>query len=149
VSSSPPNPPLPQGEGAGGPAPALTTPGRQAFITLLAALPWILVLSQFLLVIPRYERMFREHGLKLTPFTALLIDISAWARSHVLFALALTIVLVFATVGAVVAVQAGLVSRRIRSLVLLLAFGVPCGLFILSWVGVMGTHRTLVEGLNK
>jgi hypothetical protein len=148
--STSPVPPLPRGEGAGGPA-ALqrSTSGRSTILTLLAALPWLLLLFQLLLVVPRYQRLFHEHGLKTPAFTSAILDVSMWVRGHTFIAVGITLVLIFATVGVVLAAQAGLVSKRIRYLFLTLAFAIPCGLFVLSWVGVMGTHRTLVEGLKK
>ena len=33
--------------------------------------------------------------------------------------------------------------------VLLFVFGLPCLVFALAWLGVLNTHRTLVEGLRK
>jgi hypothetical protein len=41
------------------------------------------------------------------------------------------------------------VSRRTRVLVLLAAFGVPCALFAVAWLGVDVAHRRLDEGLSK
>jgi type II secretory pathway component PulF len=108
-----------------------------------------LVLLQLLTVFPRYEKLFREFGVHLPPGVALLLDVSAWANGHVLLALVLTLVLTGLSVGTAHATQTGGLSRGWRLLVLLLVFGVPCGFYVLSWVGMLHTHRTLVEGLKK
>jgi hypothetical protein len=161
----PPDPPPQPGEGGSGPRPAsaslVRVPGRgegpgaprvsarRLVITSLAALPWALVLFQFRLVLPRYDKLFRELGLKVDSLTQFFLDVSAWVRAHVPLAFVVTFALIGASVGLAYAVQAPGVSRERRLLVLLAVFAVPCALFVLSWVGVMGTHRTLVEGLKK
>ena len=43
---------------------SVPSPNRRRAVTLLAALPWPAVLFQFLAVLPRYDKMFREFGLQ-------------------------------------------------------------------------------------
>jgi type II secretory pathway component PulF len=100
-------------------------------------------------VVPRYERMIREHGLKLTASTQMLLDLSLWANAYPLFAGLLTLGLMAAGAALAYVAQSGGISRNARLLLLVAVFVVPCGLFVLTWVGVQGTHRTLVEGLKK
>jgi hypothetical protein len=46
-------------------------------------------------------------------------------------------------------VQSAAVPLARRAAALLFVFGLPCLVFALAWVGVLHTHRTLVEGLRK
>jgi hypothetical protein len=139
-------PPL---SGAGDAAPAAPAPTRRALVTLLAALPWVLLLFQFVAVIPRYERMYRENALKVPAYTQFLLDVAAWVNGRFLLAGLLTLALMAAGVWFSHTAQSPGTSRASQYLLLLTAFLVPCGLFVLTWVGVMGTHSRLVEGLNK
>lgn len=123
--------------------------GRRRIVAILAVLPWPLVLFQFLLIVPRYARLFRDIRLQVPPATTLLIDISTWARSHTLPAFAMASVLTFASVIVAQTVQSIPLSRTRRGLILLVVFGLPCLVFALTWLGVWSTHRTLVEGLNR
>ena len=142
-----PNPPPPGAAGGGGGSPP--SAARRVTVTLLAAVPWLLILFELLYVVPRYEQMFREHGLKLPASTQRLLDASRWANAHPSVAGPLTFAL--AAGGAAVAYLAlsPRRSRNARALLLLAVFAIPCGLFVLTWVGVEGTRRTLVEGFNE
>jgi hypothetical protein len=128
---------------------SLPSPARRRIVTLLAVLPWPLILFQFLFTLPRYEKLFREYGLHMSSLTNLLFDIALWVRAYTFFAFALTLLLTGISVLVADFVQTCAISRWRRWLVLLVVFGVPCFLFVLSWLGVLGTHRKLVEGLNK
>src|SRR5262245_31073841 len=128
---------------------SLPSPARRRTVTFLAVLPWPLILFQFLFTLPRYEKMFREYGLKISDFTALLFDIAAWVHDHMFLAFGFTFLFTGLSVVTADVVQTRSVSKSRRLLVLLVVFGLPCLLFVLSWLGVLGTHRRLVEGLNK
>jgi type II secretory pathway component PulF len=128
---------------------SVPSPNRRRAVTLLAALPWPAVLFQFLAVLPRYDKMFREFGLKLDDFTAVLLNASAWVRAHFLIALAGALGLMAVSVFAAHTVQSVDLPRNRRAAVLLFVFGVPCLVFGLAWLGVLNTHRTLVEGMRK
>jgi hypothetical protein len=130
-------------------APPAPSPPPRGLVTVLALLPWPLVLFEFLLVLPRYEKLFRAYRLKVNSVAAVLLDISAWVRAHVFLAVLTTFVLMGISVGAAHVAQTLPVSKWRRLLALLVAFALPCVLFVLSWVGVMWTHRTLVEGLKR
>jgi type II secretory pathway component PulF len=136
----PPTPPR-SGEGGSG--------ARQRIITLLSILPWALLLFQFLLVLPRYDQLFRRFGVKLDDFTTLLLRISNWVRANVLLSFLIVFALMGANVLASVLAQQAKVSRRRRIAMLLVIFGVPCLLFLVTWVGVLATHRRLIEGLQR
>jgi type II secretory pathway component PulF len=125
------------------------SPSRQRIITLISILPWALVLFEFLFVLPRYDRLFRQFKLQLDDFTQLLIKISAWIAANVLLSFLITFVLMGVNVAVSVVAQSPKVSRRRRIWLLLLAFGVPCLAFAITWVGVEITHRRLVEGLQR
>jgi type II secretory pathway component PulF len=127
---------------------SLPSPARRRAVTLLATLPWALVLFQFLLIVPRYGKLFREFGLKVPAVTELLLNISAWVRGNVLLSFLIAFVLTGISVGVAHAVQTIQMSRGRRLFFLLVVFGVPCLAFVLAWVGVIGTHRRLIDGLN-
>ena len=112
-------------------------------------LPWMLVLFQYLLILPRYDRLFRQFNLDVDDFADLLIKISEWVRANVLAAFLITFVLMTVNVAVTVVAQSPRISRKRRILMLFLAFTIPCFLFVLTWVGVESTHSRLVEGLNK
>ena len=118
-------------------------------VALLAVLPWPVVLFQFLLVVPRYAKLFQDFRLRLPPATALLVEVSTWTRGHTFLAFSITSILTFASVIVAQTVQSRPLSRRNRALILLGVFGLPCLLFAATWLGVWSTHRTLVEGLNR
>ena len=124
-------------------------PARRRAVTLLAALPWPLVLFQFLVSLPRYDKIFREFGLKVDDFTAVLLNLSSWLRNHFLVAFLITFGLMTASVFTAHTVQSIDLPGRRRAAILLFVFGVPCLLFGLAWLGVLNTHRTLVEGMRK
>jgi type II secretory pathway component PulF len=118
-------------------------------ITLLAPVPWVILLFQFLLIVPRHRKLFAQLGLRVPPATQIVLDVSAWVTKHLVLAFLATVVAMGVTVGLAQAVQTERVSRRTRYLVLSLAFGVPCLLFVLAWLGVDVAHRRLEEGLSK
>lgn len=128
---------------------AVPSPARRRAVTLLAAIPWVAVLFQFLAVLPRYDKLFREMGLKVDDFTALTLNVSAWARKNFLLAFLLTLALMAVSVFTAHTVQSVEMSGKRRAAVLLFVFGVPCLVFGLAWLGVLNTHRTLVEGMQK
>jgi type II secretory pathway component PulF len=127
---------------------SLPSPAQRRAVTLLATLPWALVLFQFLLILPRYDRLFRDYGVKVPELTGLLLNISAWVRAQVLLSFVITFVLMGVSVGVSHVVQSTPMSRGRRLLYLLIVFGMPSLAFVLAWVGVSVTHRRLVEGLN-
>lgn len=122
---------------------------RQRTVTLLSILPWAFVLFEFLFVLPRYDRLFRQFNLQVDDFTDLLLKISGWVRSNVFAAFLITFALMGANVAASVVAQSPKITRQRRILILLLAFGIPCLAFAVTWVGVEVTHRRLVEGLQR
>ena len=125
------------------------SPARRLAVTLLAALPWPVVLFQFLAVLPAYDKLFRQFGLKVDDLTALLLNTSRWLQRNVVAAFALTLALMAVSVVTAHAVQTAHLPRGRRAAVLVFVFGIPCLVFGLAWLGVLGTHRTLVEGLRK
>ena len=128
---------------------SVPSPAARRAVTLLAALPWAAVLFQFLAVLPRYDKLFREWGLRVDDFTAVTLNVSAWARNNFLVAFLTTLGLMAASVFTAHTVQSADLPARRRAAVLLFVFGVPCLVFGLAWLGVLNTHRTLVEGLKK
>lgn len=122
---------------------------RRLTVTLLAPVPWAVLLFQLLLIVPRHAKLFAEFGIQLPPLTGLVLDASAWVRGHLFLAVLETVVGMGVSVGLARAVMTDRVSRRTRTLVLLGAFGVPCLLFVLAWLGVGEAHRRLDEGLSK
>lgn len=135
------NPPLPSREGG--------SVSRQRLVTLLAILPWALLLFQFLFVLPRYERIFRQFAFKVDDYTSLLIRISEWSRSHALIAFLITFVAMIVNVVASVLIQTKMSTKKRRATALLIIYGVPCVLFLLAWVGVLATHRRLIGELQN
>jgi type II secretory pathway component PulF len=127
----------------------LPSAGRRIAVTLLALLPWPMVLFQYLTVLPGYDKLFRDFHLQLNSFTALLLNVSGWARRNSLGAFAIVFVLTMVSMLTAHTVHLSAMSRRRRATILLFVFGVPCLIFALTWLGVLGTHRTLVEGLSK
>jgi len=125
------------------------SPGRRLAVTLLAALPWPVVLFQFGAILPRYDKLFRDFNLKVDDFTGLMLNIADWLQRHVLVGFAATFGLMAVSVGTAYTVQAVEMPRGKRAAILLFVFGVPTLVFVLAWVGVLSTHRTLVQGLQK
>lgn len=128
---------------------SLPSPVRRRAVTLLATLPWALVLFQFHVILPGYDRLFRDFGLKLPDFTAFVMEVSTWVRTHVVVSFLITFALMGVSVTSAHIVQSTSMSRGRRLLVLLIVFGVPCLAFVLAWVGVLGAERRLVEGFHK
>jgi type II secretory pathway component PulF len=129
--------------------PPLPSAGRRISVTLLAALPWPLVLFQFVTILDGYDKLFRQFHLQLDSFTALLLNISAWVRRHLELAFGIAVVLTIVSMLIVHTIYLAPVRRNRRVAILTFVFGVPCAVFVLAWVGVLGTHSRLVEGLNK
>jgi len=102
-----------------------------------------------MLVLPRYDKLFREHSLKVPSHTDLLLTVAHWVESHVLAAFLIAFALMGTSLGLAHTAQTTAMSRPRRSLILLVVFGLPCLVFILAWVGVESTHRTLIEGLKR
>lgn len=129
--------------------PRLPSPARRRAVTLLAALPWPVVLFLFLAVLPRYARLFRDFNLAVPDLTALLLNVSGWLNRNVLLGFVVAFLLMATSMVIAHTVQTVAMSRGRRLAVLLFVFGVPCLVFVVAWVGVLTTHRTLVEGLNR
>ena len=115
----------------------------------MAVLPWPIVLFQFLFILPGYDRLFREYGLKVDSITGLLLNVSAWLWANNLPAFLIAFVLMGLSIGTAHMVQSASVSRVRRVAILLFVFGVPSGVFLATWMSVQNTHRTLVEGLRR
>jgi type II secretory pathway component PulF len=127
----------------------LPSAGRRVAVTLLATMPWPMVLFQYLTVLPGYDKLFRDFHLKLNGLTSLMLDVSGWTRRNSLAAFAIVFALTIVSMLTAHTVHLAPMSRRRRATILLFVFGVPCLAFVLTWLGVFVTHRTLVEGLNK
>jgi F0F1-type ATP synthase membrane subunit c/vacuolar-type H+-ATPase subunit K len=128
---------------------SLPSPGRRRAVTLLAILPWTLLLFEFLLIVPRYKKVFDEFGLKVAGLVEGIFLVSGWVQRHVVVAVLLTLLLTAISVGLAHAVQIIPVSRTRRLFVLFLVFAVPCLLFLLAWLGMFWTDRKLAEGLQR
>ena len=128
---------------------SVLSPARRRLVTALAAFPWPLILFQFLVSLPSYDKLFRESGLKVDTLTAVLLTVSAWLKNNFLVALLATFGLMAVSVFTAHTVQSVEMPGRRRAAVLLFVFGVPCLLFGLAWLGVLNTDRTLAEGLRK
>ncbi len=125
-----------------------STPARRLSLTLIAPFPWALLLFQLLIVVPRYDVLFRQFGLVVPLLTVTVLDVARWAGSHVVLAFLLAIAGTGYT--AILARAASSTkSRPRRYLILLVAFGLPCLLFALAWVGVELAHRKLDDGLAR
>lgn len=122
---------------------AVPTPARRLAVTLLAAMPWPVVLFQFLVVLPGYSKLFRDFNLKVDGFTAVMLNVSAWVHRYLIIAFAMAFALMGISVVAAYTVQSVEMSRGRRAAILLFVFGVPMLVFVLAWVGVLSTHRTL------
>jgi type II secretory pathway component PulF len=108
-----------------------------------------MVLFLFGVILPRYNQLFRQFNLRVDDFTGMLLNVSAWLQRNVLAGFAATFVLMGISVGAAYTVQSTELPRGRRLAILAFVFGVPTLVFVLAWVGVLSTHRTLVEGLRK
>ena len=128
---------------------SVPSPARRRIVTLLAIIPWAILLFQFLVVLPRYGKIFKEFGLKLPRLVEIIFAASAWVRGHMLLSFLITFVLMGTSIGAVHVVHTTPVSRSRRLLVLFLVFGIPCLFFLASWVGVSWTQRKLAEGFDR
>ena len=144
-SANSPKPLLPGGEGAFVPYPA----SRRRVVTFLAVLPWPLILFQYLFVLPRYDKLFRQYNVYVDGWTAICLNVSAWVRNYSVFSFIATLMLTACCVMTANLVLTLPFSRPRRSFFLLLDFGLPCALFIVSWLGVLSTHSKLVEGLQR
>jgi type II secretory pathway component PulF len=125
------------------------SPRRRLTVTLLALFPWAVLLFQLLLIVPRNAKLFADHRIKVPELTRYVIDVSVWASAHQGLAFLATLLGMAISVGLIQVGQTEKVSRRTRVLVLLTAFGVPCLLFALAWLGVDVAHRRLDEGLSQ
>jgi type II secretory pathway component PulF len=128
---------------------AVPSPARRRAVTLLAALPWPVVLFQFLTILPGYDKIFREFHWKVDDFTGLLLNVSSWLQRNSLAAFLNAFGLMAVSVATVHTVQSVDLPRRRRFAILLFVFGFPSLVFVVAWVGVLTTHRTLVENLNR
>lgn len=139
-TTTPGNSPLPHGEGSSG--------ARQRLVTLLSILPWAAILFLLLFVLPRYEQRFRQFNFKPDDVAAFLFRVSDWARAHVLAAFLIVFALMIANVVISAIVQSAKISGRKRRMLMLLVFGIPTLLFVLTWVGAEITRRTLIDDLQ-
>ena len=107
------------------------------------------MLFQYLVLLPGYDKLFREYNLRVDDFAERVLNLSAWLQRRTLVAFAITFVIMAVTVGATHAVQAAPLSGRRRAAVLLIVFAAPCLVFLLTLLTVESTKRTLFEGLRK
>jgi type II secretory pathway component PulF len=128
---------------------SIPTPGRRRALTLMATLPWPVVLFQFLFILPGYDKLFRQFGLKIDDLTGLVLNLSRWLKANTGLAFGITLGLMFMAVGIVHAVQSTDLPRTRRAAILTFVFGVPCLIFFVAWLTVANTDRILVDGLKK
>src|SRR5262245_8500584 len=128
---------------------SVPSPARRLAVTFLAPFPWALFFFQLLLIVPRSARLFAEMGLKLPELTEFLIDLSRWARGHLVATGAIALTLLGGSMVAAYGAQTANLSRARRVGLLLLIFGLPAALFVVAWVGVQVPQSRLAEGLAK
>src|SRR3954470_19959258 len=98
---------------------SVPSPARRRAVALLAALPWPVLLFQFLAILPRYDRLFRESQLPVGDLAGLLLNVSRWAQRNVAVAFALALVLMAVSVAAAHTVQTTDLPRTRRAAILL------------------------------
>jgi type II secretory pathway component PulF len=130
------------------PTPEPTPPARRLILALLVAVPWLLLLFQLVVVVPRYAKLFAEFGLKLSDLTQVAIDVAAWTNEYPTLALVLG--------GSVIALSMLLVYRASANLkdqrrwwLLFFVYAIPTAAFLVVWLGVAGPHAKIEEGLRK
>src|SRR5262245_51761916 len=128
------------------PAPS---PARRLIVTLMAPVPWALLLIQLVLIVPRYSKLFADFGLKVPVLTQVCIDAALWVRTYLVIAFLATLALMGASAGTAYWAQSTRMSSARRVTLLLVVFGLPTGLFILAWVGMLIPQRRLAEGFAK
>jgi type II secretory pathway component PulF len=128
---------------------SVPSPARRLAVTFLAPFPWALFFFQLLLIVPRSARLFAEMGLKLPDLTQFLVDLSGWARGHLVATAVIAFALLGGSMAAAYGAQTANLSRARRVGLLFLIFGLPTALFILAWVGVQVPQSRLAEGFAK
>jgi len=128
---------------------SLPSPARRRIVTVLAVFPWAVLLGQLAFVLPRYNKVFNEFGLKLPDAIDAVFAVSTWVHTHLFLASLISFVLAGASVFVAHFVQVTPGSSARRLLVLFLVFAIPCLLFLASWVGVFWAQRKLAEGFNR
>lgn len=143
------DPPEPRGRGDG-------TPGKEPrhcqILSWLAILPWPLVLFEWFFVIPRYARLYHDHGVETDGLTAAFFAIGGVIRRQPFVAFLTTALLTLGTVAITAAwmsAATGKTSGRWRRLMLLLPFAIPFLLFVATWLGMEHVHRRLTTALNR
>ena len=118
-------------------------------VTVLAGVPWLMVGVQWLMILPRFDRLFHNYGLPLPTFPRAVLDLARWLGDNVLLAGWAFLVCVILSLFRVWKVMGQDMSARQRNWRLLAVFAVPLVLFLLAWVGVAGPYSKLREALTR
>lgn len=127
----------------------MTSPHRRRTLAMLCILPWFLLLMQYLVVLPRYDRLFRDHRIRQGDVGQFLADTGRLAARYPGGAVLIAVAAIAMSVTWVFAADARSIRPRVRKTILSLVFGLPTALFLLTWVGVAMMHRTLIDALER
>ncbi len=118
-------------------------------VTVLAIVPWLMAGVQWLVILPRFDRLFQNYGLQLPTFPRAVLDLARWLGDNVLLAGWAFLVCVILSLFRVWKVMGRDMPARQRNWRLLAVFAVPLVLFLLAWVGVAGPYSKLREALAR
>ena len=125
------------------------SPARRIAVTLLAPVPWAVLLFELLVVVPRYVKQFDLVHFQPPRLTAAIFDFTRLARANILLTFLAAFVVMVLSVVVTHRVQGAKRTTARRWLVLSFVFGVPVALFALIWVGVELPYRKLAEGMAR
>ena len=125
------------------------SPARRIAVTLLAPVPWAVLLFELLVVVPRYVQQFDLVHFQPPRLTAAIFDFTRLARANILLMFLAVFALMVLSVVVTHRVQGAKWTKARRWLVLSFVFGVPVALFALMWVGVELPYRKLAEGMAR
>jgi type II secretory pathway component PulF len=129
----------------------MSVPSRSSrlLVAVLAAVPWLMLGTQWFLVLPRFARLFDQFGLQLPLLPHLLMVLVRLAGEYFLIVGWFFLMGVMLSVTGVFRLMRQDLPAKTRNLLLSLVFALPVAVFLLSWVGVAGPYSKLMEGLGR
>ena len=129
----------------------MPVPSRSSrlLVTLLVAVPWIMVGVQWFVILPRYARLFDQYGLKLPHLSEWLIAAVKRAGETFLISGWILLLCLMLSMFRVHRLMKADLPAKTRNRRLFAVFAIPLTLFLLAWLGVAHPHAKLIEGLGK
>jgi len=118
-------------------------------VTLLVAVPWLMVGMEWLLVLPRFARLFDQYGLRLPSVSHAIVSAVRWAGENFFIAGWAYLMCIILSMSGVNRLMNRDLESKVRNRRLLVVFAIPVFVFVASWLGIHHPYSKLMQGLGR